>query len=543
MFTRRVTQQSLSWRVSLTRLITITTCLIIPTASKTFPGDSGCGETKGCFRDCTDGSNCNFQVTWKKDEEDDTYGIYDLTSGFPSTSNVWMAVGFSDDQGMGDDELLGCVHDGTKAKHFNGRTTGYDHVLKVNNEVTLLEYTFESGILKCTIKRPLNVYTDGSVDIAQSWHYLFARGSSSSNGRGNGPPSLNIHSGKFPSKDKFTIASYADSGSAELKRELVKAHGCLMVGAWLFFASIGIMMPRHFKPTFILEVCSLKVWFVIHRGFMMTTVGFTAIGFILIFVHVEGWSELIGEDSEYKKHPYMGVFVMAVALVNPIMALFRPHPGDSKRKYFNLFHGYVFGLGVQILASLTIIYGSLLTVANTPDFVYKIVSGFVVWHVVAETAMFLLTRLCRTHTPPLSAILADNNENKPDSIRTSNYYNKSQAQMPASRKTSTFESDKSVDPESQTTSQEPSQNASRKTTTYEGDESENPESQNSPQEPSQNATQKTSCVTKENPDPPASQESKTCILLKKIILAAHVLVAASVSVAVMVNIGEKSLDL
>ena len=47
---------------------------------------------------------------------------------------------------------------------------------------------------------------------------------------------------------------------------------------------------------------------------------------------------------------------------------------------------------------------------------------------------------------------------------------------------------------------------------------------------------------KDAPKPPTSEESKTCILVKKIILAVHVLVAASVSVIVMINIGEKEME-
>ena len=36
-----------------------------------------------------------------------------------------------------------------------------------------------------------------------------------------------------------------------------------MVGAWLFFASIGIMMPRFFKPILIQDLCSERAWFAV----------------------------------------------------------------------------------------------------------------------------------------------------------------------------------------------------------------------------------------------------------------------------------------
>lgn len=63
---------------------------------------SGCGDTKGCYRepqDCVYGTNCDVLVTWKDNGDHflfETDYVIDSTFG----DHFWSAVGFSYDQNM-----------------------------------------------------------------------------------------------------------------------------------------------------------------------------------------------------------------------------------------------------------------------------------------------------------------------------------------------------------------------------------------------------------------------------------------------------------
>jgi len=57
-----------------------------------------------------------------------------------------------------------------------------------------------------------------------------------------------------------------------------------------------------------------------------------------------------------RAHPIIGIVVTALTLINPIMALFRPHPGTPRRPIFNWAHWFV-GTSARILAIVAIFLG------------------------------------------------------------------------------------------------------------------------------------------------------------------------------------------
>lgn len=78
--------------------------------------------------------------------------------------------------------------------------------------------------------------------------------------------------------------------------------------------------------------------------FMCLTWILTVAGFVLIFVELKAWS------TETNPHAYLGVATTILCFLQPIGAFFRPHPGASKRKFFNWIHWFV-GNSAHILAS------------------------------------------------------------------------------------------------------------------------------------------------------------------------------------------------
>lgn len=77
---------------------------------------------------------------------------------------------------------------------------------------------------------------------------------------------------------------------------------------------------------------------------MIVTWTLTMIAFILIFVHVGGWTQ------SGKSHGTFGIIVTILCFFHPILAAFRPHPKHPKRYRFNIGH-YLGGCGAYILAS------------------------------------------------------------------------------------------------------------------------------------------------------------------------------------------------
>ncbi|ELT90057.1 hypothetical protein CAPTEDRAFT_206433 [Capitella teleta] len=123
----------------------------------------------------------------------------------------------------------------------------------------------------------------------------------------------------------------------------------MMVLAWMFFASIGVLMPRHLKTAWSQwKPFGKQVWFVIHQPFMILAALLTLIGIVLAFVEAQGYSNMSGFKAA---HPPIGITVGVLVVINPIMSLFRCTPDDPRRSIFNIAHLLV-GQSAHLLAGI-----------------------------------------------------------------------------------------------------------------------------------------------------------------------------------------------
>ncbi|CAG5117279.1 unnamed protein product, partial [Candidula unifasciata] len=351
--------------------------------------DSACGVTQGCFSNCKN-SVCSFIVSW---HEEGDYGLYTISADTAFSTTAYIVLGFSTDDQMGYDSLTGCAsRSNGSVVLFNGQNT--DKVLPVlftDNNVTLENYTTSDGVLSCTFKRPTAASPDGRrVDISKPWVLLFALGLASV--LPNNDVSLQYHgrTNRFASPAAYKVNDVVDSQAANIKSRLIIAHGSLMVGAWIFLASIGIVVARYYKPVWKNLILSQKVWFQIHRICMILVTVCTVAGFIIIFVSVKGWSELSGSEEYLKAHPIMGIVVTALTLINPVMAIFRPHPETPKRPIFNWAHWFV-GMAAHILAVITIFFGVQLDSTGVPYYVTYILAAYVAWQIFVMLLLEIIT--------------------------------------------------------------------------------------------------------------------------------------------------------
>jgi len=317
------------------------------------------GESHGENRASTDGcpngaqscfsnpTNCNPTVT---------SGCVTLLWNYTSSTNIfdfvitgsaqYVSFAFATIQAMEDADMYYCTTGRFGSAAITTMTEPNDLTVDPST-IPTNSHEVVDGVVKCTFQRVASL--DKTVSGGNSktfdlpstnFYIIWAFGDTSANGfvtyhqsnRGSSAEPVNFTSGA-------AIAPGDNTNSIDM----VKAHACLMVLAWICFAGIGVIVARHFKPLWHEStINSQKVWFQIHRLLMVAAVVFTVIGIILIFIAREGFSESAGS------HAITGLVTLGLAVLNPILALFRPHPDAPRRVYFNYGHWFV-GSAARIL--------------------------------------------------------------------------------------------------------------------------------------------------------------------------------------------------
>ncbi|XP_064625393.1 ferric-chelate reductase 1-like [Lineus longissimus] len=338
-----------------------------------------CGVTKGCFlhpAECTE-STCEYLLTYRVNGDYVDFEMSAKTSGY-------ISVGFSYNQKMDLDSVIDCIYDSqvpsVNIQHsYNG---GKNNEVIANAKTGLSNMTgyFFKDRVSCRFRR-LKVITNNAkiYSLDQKYYVLLARGKSS------GGLKLRHDLSILPkiSTQEVDVKSLSSVSGGGGNYGLAKAHGCLMVLAWVFFASFGMLSARYYKTMWPnAGLCSEKVWFAVHRFCMSSAVILTCIAFILIFVMNEGYSYGL-EGLPHKAHPILGIIVTILCILNPLIALCRPHPKDKNRPIFNWVH-WAIGTITHILAIVTMFIGLDLGKAETPWYATWFLVAFVIFHCCVE---------------------------------------------------------------------------------------------------------------------------------------------------------------
>ncbi|CAH3043688.1 unnamed protein product, partial [Porites lobata] len=244
-----------------------------------------------------------------------------------------------------DTDILICASDTSLSGHYyaSGRTrpTRTDPTPLA---VEIADQSFNGGVVSCRITRDVNPGLANFRNLEDQQFLLGAIG-------GLSGATIGIHSARRASASRIDVRSGANAAGNDAIEAMVLAHGILMTLAWLLFAFVGLFTARYMRqvwePT---KLLGEKAWFTVHRTLMIITLLLTITGTIVIFVFIDGYS------SSAQPHPSLGIVTIALALIQPIMAAFRPHPGEPKREIFNWCHRIV-GIGALVMAIVTIDYG------------------------------------------------------------------------------------------------------------------------------------------------------------------------------------------
>uniref|UniRef100_A0A3P8XC78 Uncharacterized protein n=1 Tax=Esox lucius TaxID=8010 RepID=A0A3P8XC78_ESOLU len=331
---------------------------------------TGCGVSKVCF---SQPLNCDPSVS---------PSCYFMSAVAPSgntavqvemtgSSSGYVAMGFSDDQKMGNDDIYICGLGSNgllQLQHAFSTGRSSPNILSLGN--VSVNSSMNNGIISCSFTTWNPISTQRSIGSSSPYYLMLAYGSTS-----NGI--IQFHTNAFVSSTTANISSpgLVSTGS---QPPIVKAHGCLMLIAWMTTSSLGMIIARYLKGVAKGKGCGGKdVWFVAHMSLMSLTVAATSIAFILIFSEVRDWSG--------GAHPVLGCIVMILALIQPTAAIFRCGPTDKWRFIFNWAHA-LNALLMKVLAVAAIFTGLLWLDSTDNQWLVKVMGGFVGW----EATLYIL---------------------------------------------------------------------------------------------------------------------------------------------------------
>ncbi|TRY95822.1 hypothetical protein DNTS_022041 [Danionella cerebrum] len=312
--------------------------------------DPDCGRTKVCFShpsNCDPNTNANcYYVAIKAtiDKPEKRIEIIGKADGYVS-------IGFSDDQSMGNDDVYIC------GKNSNG-TIGVQHAFNTGkSSPTILPLGNVTNIVAAI--------TNGNINCSFTSR------------------NIQLHTNKYVSSTKVNLLSPSVVGTTNSEDfpPIVKAHGCLMLIAWMTTGNLGMLIARYLKGVAKGQCCAGKdFWFVTHVFLMSLSIIATAIAFIIVFSNAKDWSG--------GAHPVLGCLVMILSLIQPIVAAFRCDPLHERRFVFNWAHTFL-ALAIKGLAVAAIFTGLGLLEENKDGWMMKVMGGFVAW----EAVMYVLQDL------------------------------------------------------------------------------------------------------------------------------------------------------
>lgn len=203
---------------------------------------------------------------------------------------------------------------------------------------------------------------------------------------------IQFHRGTFISSDRVNVSQPLLVQNAGLP-QILKAHGALMLTAWMTTGPAGMATARFLRGAFKGRRLGGKdVWFVVHVGVMSLTVAASVVAFILPFCHLKAWSGGV--------HPVLGCLLMILSVLQSSFALLRCGPQHPLRFVFNWSHA-VSGAVIRVLAVSAVFTGLDVMDRSSERWLMKVMGGFVGW----ETLLYVLLELWKSRRNDSSEVL------------------------------------------------------------------------------------------------------------------------------------------
>ncbi|XP_004635739.1 ferric-chelate reductase 1 [Octodon degus] len=336
---------------------------------------SDCGKKKFCVRspfncDPEKDHGCVF-LSFTRDDQSVMVEMSGPGEGY-------LSFALSRDRWMGDDDAYVCIHEDQTVHIQPSYLTGRSRpVMDSRAPLEDMAWRFADGIIQCSFRRKIALPgVKHRFDLNTSYYIFLAHGAAADG--------LIYKHSKQPliTYEKHDVTMTPQDVGGSHSSLLLKVHGAFMFVAWVTTVSIGVLIARFFRPVWSkVLLFGEAAWFQLHRMLMLTTCVLTCIAFVLPFIYRGGWSWHAGY------HPYLGCVVMTLAVLQPLLAAFRPPFHDPRRQIFNWTHWSV-GTAARIIAVAAMFLGMDLPGLMLPDpqKTYAMI-GFILWHTGAEIVL------------------------------------------------------------------------------------------------------------------------------------------------------------
>lgn len=195
----------------------------------------------------------------------------------------------------------------------------------------------------------------------------------------------------------MSTSSDEDDDSLQQNYTLSRAHGTVMVIAWMMFASTGILVARYGRLVHMkgrVEILGELIWFQIHRLALSIASIATLTGFFLILSQTKGeWVDT--DNSHLFAHSILGIIIVCCSQIQIWMAIFRCHPNNRFRFIFNWMHRLT-GL-LAFLLSIPTIFLVIFVLDNYRNGLIIILSLWSVW-IILIVIIFEIIEYCYRKT-------------------------------------------------------------------------------------------------------------------------------------------------
>ncbi|XP_051266202.1 putative ferric-chelate reductase 1 isoform X2 [Dicentrarchus labrax] len=350
-----------------------------PTALSTPLSSAGCGRNKSCLRDPVgchpeSDSHCYF-LSFFTDQEGQSV-MFELSG----PAEGYMSFALSLDKWMGNDDVYLCVNDGGRVTISAAHVTGRKHPELVTEEDLWGQtWRLADGVIQCRFQRSVLLpQQDNRFSLNNSYFLFLAHGRSQQGliSRHDRQPLISTH--------QKVITGHPEILCGSRSPLLIKFHGVLMLTVWMWMVSTAVFIARHYKPCWPdTTLLGQRLWFQLHRTMMVLAVVLTGVAFTLPFIYRRGWSKRAGS------HPYIGCTVMALSVIQPIMAILRPAPESPRRIIFSWLH-FAAGTVGQILAAACVFLGAAQQALLLPSpWSPVVLTGWLLWIVLVDQLLLI----------------------------------------------------------------------------------------------------------------------------------------------------------
>ncbi|XP_065070162.1 ferric-chelate reductase 1-like [Rhopilema esculentum] len=319
---------------------------------------SGCNKEFSCFKGptgCNSTQDCDFfiQFTYNKGNKSVVFAI--------SSIFEWVAFGLRKDKTFSMDTNVGevCVKNSSVSRMMLFQTTGYKVTFLPVTGIQNVRTEVINGSVICRYTRSIAPPSGTFLaDLKEQFYLTVAYGSLKKTG-------LAKHRrGNYATSDKsINFEGPVSQINMETNSPLyLIIHACSMTFAWIFCASLGAFVARNRNY---IKYGSTQIWFKIHLPLMVAAVLLTSSGILTILRYKGGW-KLQGAGP----HPYIGIFTFLSAILQTLVAVFRPSITAPSRWIFNVLHK-ILGISTLLGGSISALYGChLLSVHLEPLIVW-----------------------------------------------------------------------------------------------------------------------------------------------------------------------------